>query len=78
MFKAVSLTAIRLYQRIKSLFLPALVSVMPQSACRYSPTCSRYAYEAIDTYGFIKGGYLSLIRLAKCHPLSKGGYDPVK
>ena len=46
-------------------------------SCRFSPTCSAYAYEAIEKYGAAKGGYLALRRLLKCHPFHKGGYDPV-
>ena len=45
--------------------------------CRFSPTCSQYAIEAIQTYGIIKGAGLSLQRIFKCHPLHSGGYDPV-
>ena len=45
--------------------------------CRFTPTCSRYAYEAITKYGAVKGGYLAVRRLLKCHPFHEGGYDPV-
>ncbi len=45
--------------------------------CRFTPTCSKYAYEAIKKYGVIKGGFLSIKRILKCHPYHKGGYDPV-
>lgn len=47
------------------------------SCCRFIPTCSQYALEAIEKYGTIKGTYLAARRLLKCHPLHKGGYDPV-
>lgn len=47
-------------------------------ACRFIPTCSDYAYQAIDKYGTIKGVFLSLRRLARCHPFGHGGYDPLK
>ena len=45
--------------------------------CRFYPTCSCYAEEAFDRYGFFKGGYLTVRRLVKCHPFHPGGYDPV-
>lgn len=47
------------------------------ACCRFIPTCSEYAYEAVDKYGVIKGGYLALRRILRCHPFHKGGYDPV-
>jgi putative membrane protein insertion efficiency factor len=46
--------------------------------CRFYPTCSQYAIESITKYGCIKGSYLALKRLLKCHPFHPGGYDPVK
>ena len=46
--------------------------------CIYTPTCSQYGLEAIEKYGAIKGGLLTLWRLLGCNPFSKGGYDPVK
>ena len=45
--------------------------------CRYTPTCSQYAYEAISKYGIFKGGWLALKRLLRCHPWGGSGYDPV-
>ncbi len=45
--------------------------------CKYYPTCSRYAIEAIETHGALKGGLLALFRLLRCNPLFPGGYDPV-
>ena len=68
--KTVFLTLIRFYQKHISPAFPAL--------CRYYPTCSRYAYEAITKYGALKGGWLALKRLLRCHPFYKGDYfDPV-
>ncbi|MDY6074008.1 MAG: membrane protein insertion efficiency factor YidD [Eubacteriales bacterium] len=46
-------------------------------ACRFSPTCSEYAYTAIERYGSIKGSWLSIKRILRCNPLFKAGYDPV-
>lgn len=60
---------IRLYQKyISPLFPPC---------CRFTPTCSRYAIEAITKYGAFKGTLLAVWRILRCNPFSKGGYDPV-
>ncbi len=61
--------AVRGYQLLLSPVLPA--------ACRYHPSCSRYAREALARHGAIMGSWLTLRRLARCHPWSDGGYDPV-
>lgn len=52
--------------------------IKPHGQCRFYPTCSSYALNSIDKYGIFKGIYLSLRRIVRCHPLSKGGYDPLK
>ena len=67
--KTVVLALIRFYKRFISPALP--------SSCRFEPTCSVYTYQAIDKYGVIKGGWLGIKRIARCHPLNPGGYDPV-
>ena len=46
--------------------------------CKYYPTCSEYMVQAIEKYGIVKGSLLGIIRILKCNPFSKGGYDPIK
>ena len=53
------------------------ISPMFPAACRYVPTCSEYAMEAVERYGALRGGWLALGRLLRCHPFAHGGYDPV-
>lgn len=54
-----------------------LISPLLPQSCRFFPSCSEYARQAIQKHGLRKGGFLALKRLLRCHPLSKGGYDPV-
>ena len=58
-------------------FYRRYISPLRAPCCRYIPTCSEYALEAIEKYGARKGGWLALKRLLRCHPFHKGGYDPV-
>ena len=67
--KTVALWLIRIYQMTLSRVLPA--------SCRFIPSCSEYSYQAIEKYGLLKGGWLAISRIARCHPLNPGGYDPV-
>jgi len=55
-----------------------LISPLLGQSCRYLPTCSDYSIEALKTYGFFKGLFLSVKRILSCHPWGKGGFDPVK
>jgi len=65
-----ALLAIRGYQRFISPLLPP--------SCRYTPTCSEYAFEAVQRYGIVRGGAKALWRILRCHPFSQGGYDPLR
>jgi len=67
--KIIVLGLIRVYQLTLSKMLPP--------SCRFEPTCSRYGYEAISRYGVLKGGWLAVRRLSRCHPFNPGGFDPV-
>ena len=68
--RRIFLLLLKVYQKV--------ISPMFPPSCRFFPTCSEYSYQSIDKYGLIKGGWLSIIRLSKCHPFHPGGYDPVK
>lgn len=67
--KGTALLAIRLYQSALSPYV--------RGQCRYVPSCSHYSYEAIERHGLLKGVWLTLRRLGRCHPLGGRGYDPV-
>jgi putative membrane protein insertion efficiency factor len=69
MIRKVLVFPIRLYQLVLSPLLP--------HRCRFYPTCSQYAVEAIEKHGPLRGLWLALKRFVKCHPLHPGGYDPV-
>lgn len=66
----VLIAVIRMYQRYVSRWTP--------SSCRFSPTCSEYAVQAVERYGALRGTGLALARLSRCHPFHRGGDDPVK
>ncbi len=53
------------------------ISPMIPPACRYVPSCSEYAMEAVERYGVLRGGMMAFARLLRCHPFARGGYDPV-
>lgn len=69
MFKKVLIKLIKIYQKI-SKFTPAV--------CRFAPSCSEYTKQALEKYGVLKGLWLGLKRVCKCHPFHPGGYDPLK
>ena len=53
------------------------IGPMLGSSCRFDPSCSRYAYEAIGVYGFVRGAWAGIKRIGRCNPLREGGYDPI-
>lgn len=67
--KWIILKLIKLYQYV--------VSPMIGPVCRFYPSCSQYAFEAVSKYGSLKGSFLAIKRLLKCHPFNQGGFDPV-
>ncbi|MBH9580186.1 membrane protein insertion efficiency factor YidD [Staphylococcus felis] len=69
MLKTVLIGLIRIYQRF--------ISPLTPPSCRFYPTCSNYTLEAIRVHGAIKGTWLGIKRILKCHPFHKGGFDPV-
>ncbi|NLW88228.1 MAG: membrane protein insertion efficiency factor YidD [Clostridiaceae bacterium] len=70
MVRSLMVRFIKFYQR--------RISPHTAPACKYSPTCSQYAIEAIERYGAFKGFWMAVWRILRCNPFSKGGYDPVK
>lgn len=69
MVKKLMLGLIKIYQKF--------ISPLKPPTCRFYPTCSHYGFEAIERFGPIKGGWLTLKRILKCHPFHPGGIDPV-
>lgn len=67
--RRIATAPLRFYRRFLSPWKPPM--------CRFSPTCSQYAIEALETHGLVRGTMLALGRIARCHPLCKGGHDPV-
>lgn len=67
--KSLLIGLIRLYRRY--------ISPLTPPSCKYIPTCSQYGIEAIERFGALKGGVLTLWRFLRCNPWSRGGYDPV-
>lgn len=67
--KSVILGSIRIYQ--------ASLSKLFTGSCRFYPSCSHYTYEAVERYGWARGSWMGTLRILRCHPFAKGGYDPV-
>ena len=67
--KKIFIFSIKMYQKF--------ISPMKSTKCPYIPSCSQYGLEAIEKYGAVKGGFMTLWRIIRCNPFSKGGYDPV-
>ena len=76
--KFLTLKLIKLYQKTLSFDHGLLKVFFPGGYCKYHPTCSNYAYQAVEKYGIIKGGLMALWRVLRCNPFSGGGHDPVK
>jgi len=68
--KKIIIFFIRIYKKFISPILP--------DSCRFYPSCSQYAIDAVEKYGAVKGGLLAAYRILRCNPFNKGGYDPVK
>lgn len=79
MIKKVILSSIRFYQTMAFFHRPFFrVFFLSDRICRFTPTCSQYTYQAVKKYGSIKGLWIGLKRVVRCHPWNKDGYDPVQ
>lgn len=77
--KKLILKSIRFYQETQVFHLPVFQTLfLSDKVCRFQPSCSEYTYQAIKKYGMIKGSFLGLKRIVRCHPWSKGGEDPLR
>ena len=59
-------------------FYRKFISPLKKPSCRFYPTCSQYTLEAVEKYGALKGSFMGIKRILRCHPFNDGGYDPVK
>ena len=76
--KKLIIKTIKIYQKTLSLDHGPLKARFPQGFCRYRPTCSEYACQAIEKHGLFRGGFMGIYRVLRCNPFSKGGYDPLR
>ncbi len=77
-FSWLAIKIIKIYQKTVSFDHGVFRFFYPYGYCRFRPTCSEYSIQAIKKYGILKGGIKSIKRILRCHPWSKGGYDPLK
>ncbi|SHE87881.1 protein YidD [Clostridium fallax] len=70
MMKRIFISLIKFYRKY--------ISPLKKPCCIYYPSCSQYTMEAIEKYGALKGGFMGIKRILRCHPFHEGGYDPVK
>ncbi len=78
MMNRISLVCKRSVLFLLSVFMLCVRPLLgPRGVCRFTPTCSQYAQQAIAKYGVLKGTWLAVVRISKCHPFHPGGYDPV-
>lgn len=78
LIRSMVLKIIRIYQKTLSFDSGWFSHLFPYGYCRFQPTCSEYAYQAVEKYGIIIGGFKVLRRILRCNPFNKGGFDPLK
>ena len=76
-FRLLVLRLIKIYQKTLSFDHGIFRPLFPYGFCKFHPTCSEYAYKAVEKHGVIKGGLMAFWRVLRCNPFNKGGYDPI-